>query len=671
MVPDPPGLARGEKERMTKDSPVLESLNPRQREAVSYEGTPLLVLAGAGSGKTRVLTSKLAWLVAERSVPPWRILAVTFTNKAAREMKDRVDAMLDGGYPYGQISTFHSFGLQMLFRNRDALEARGYRRNFVVFDRGDSLSLVKKSMKAMKLDTSQMEPSWVLECISKAKTGSDPVSMDGAILEGDMAELYSLYTKSLKEQGAFDFDDLIVMPLHLMSTDRDILKKERDRLDWILVDEYQDVNRPQFALLRLLAGDSPNVMAVGDPDQSIYGWRGADMSVILGFERHFPGSKVILLEQNYRSTETILDAANSVIGNNVNRPEKRLWTARSGGEPINVVTLGDERAEARYVSDVVEELLSLGYRYTDMAVLYRMNALSRNFEQEFVKRGLPYRVVKGTAFYDRKEIKDAISYLRLAVNPRDASALARVANVPPRGLGAKGLESVESYLSTHASEARTTWCRIADGGCGLRGKGDKGIRDLARHMISLIDIGSDLNRAVEYIMDVIGYGSYLEKGYPDQFEERRENVMELTSISPGSESLEDVLAEIALYTDQEVDDIPDGISLSSLHAAKGLEFPVVFIVGMEDGIFPHGRSLDGGRDELEEERRLCYVGMTRAEERLYLTSSRFRRLFGSVMNNDVSRFIWEIPENYRVVESRAGEGPNHVRFGNYRGYRRR
>ncbi len=657
---------------MTVTSPVLDKLNARQREAVIFEGAPLLVLAGAGSGKTRVLTSKIAWLASDRNIAPWRILAVTFTNKAAGEMRDRVVSMLGDRGGDAQVSTFHAFGLKMLFRNRDELQKRGYLKNFVVFDRGDSLSLIKKIMKNLGLDPAQTDPSWFLDGISRLKISSEPACQkEEAPVEGDLSEVYRQYRESMKQQGAFDFDDLIMMPLHLMSADPMILERERSRLDWILVDEYQDVNRPQFAMMRLLAGDSPNVMVVGDPDQSIYGWRGADMSVILGFERHFSGAKTVLLEQNYRSSGIILNAANAVIGNNVNRPQKKLWTDRPGGEPIRVASLLDERAEARYVADKVEELVGLGYRYNDMAVLYRINALSRNFEQEFMRRSIPYRVVKGTAFYDRKEVKDVVSYLRLAVNPRDGSALSRIANVPPRGIGAKGLGVLSDSLVKEAGDPLSVWLKIAGGGCPLKGKGGTGVVDLAEHMVSLLGMGADMGSLVSYILDSIGYGPYLETGYPDQWEERRENVMELTSLNVESENLEDVLAEISLYTDQEVGEMPDGVSLSSLHAAKGLEFPVVMVTGMEESIFPHGRVIDGSDDDLEEERRLWYVGMTRAEERLYATGVEFRRLFGTVLRNDISRFIWEIPQQCRRMEEFGEEGSPSVRFGFERRYRSR
>lgn len=667
MVFHDKALVGGEEAGMNKTSSILEGLNPRQREAVSFKGAPLLVLAGAGSGKTRVLTSKIAWLVQECSVAPWRILAVTFTNKAAREMKERVESMLGDRAKDAQVSTFHSFGLQMLFRNRDALEYRGYRRNFVVFDRSESLSLVKKIVKEMGIDPSQADPSWFLDGISRAKTSCDPSTLDPD-LDGDIAEVFDRYRDSMREQGAFDFDDLIMMPLHLMANDSSVLDRERGRVDWVLVDEYQDVNRPQFSMMKMLSGDSPNVMVVGDPDQSIYGWRGADMSVILGFERHFPGAKIVKLEQNYRSSGIILEAANAVIRNNVNRPEKRLWTERSGGELIEVAKLGDERDEARYVADRVEELASMGYRYSDISVLYRVNALSRNFEQEFIARSIPYRVVKGTAFYDRKEVKDVISYLRLAVNHRDGSALARVVNVPPRGIGAKGLSVLSEFLLMEPGESRSVWLKLADGRCPLKGRGAVGVRDLACHMLSLLGMGSEMGALIPYILDSIGYGLYLEKSYQDQWEERRENVMELTSLNAESDSLEDVLAEISLYTDQELGGVSEGVSLSSLHSAKGLEFPVVFVVGLEEGLFPHNRVVDGALDEMEEERRLWYVGITRAEERLYISGVAFRRLFGSVLVNDLSRFLWEIPESCRSMKEIGEEEPQNVRFGFNRRY---
>jgi len=644
---------------------LRNALNPRQEEAVRYCDGPLLVLAGAGSGKTKVLTSKIAHLVSQ-GVPRERILAVTFTNKAAAEMRDRVASLLgEGSGVWGkrslQIGTFHAFGLRFLLRSGDVLEKRGFRRNFVIFDRNDTRSLVKELLAAQgNVPAGGQEKEdigGILELFSRAKNEGDVRTLEPVGLRAAMRELFDAYTGALRAQGALDFDDLLRLPLHLLATDEEVLRRERGSLDWVLVDEYQDVNRLQYLLLRMLVGREGHIMVVGDPDQSIYGWRGADMRMILNFERDFPGAKVVVLDQNYRSSATILKAANAVIRNNNARKNKDLWTVRDGGNPLHLLLGDSERQEALFVAEETERLRNEGYRYGDVAVLYRMNALSRVYEQAFLEGGIPYRVVRGTAFYERKEIKDVLAFLRLAVNPRDRLSLFRVGNIPPRGLGKKGLESLAEILEkTREGDDAFLWERLEETGAGLRGKAGEGVRTLARHMRNLGERKNAVGEAIRYVMDDLEYAAFLRETEPENWEEREENVFELLSVIPSEGTLEEFLGEVALFTDldRREDGSEDAVNLLTLHAAKGLEFPVVFLVGMEEGIFPHARCIEE-ENGIEEERRLCYVGMTRAEERLYLSGARSRVLFGTVQRNGFSRFLWEIPDECRTMENRKEE----------------
>lgn len=654
-------------------SDLLDRLNPRQQEAVRYCDGPLLVLAGAGSGKTRVLTHKIAYLIAEKSVRPEGILAVTFTNKAAREMRDRVQKIVGEDLGGIQVATFHAFGLHFLIRNGEAMTRAGYRRNFVIFDRNDCRSLVKRLMAELNLDPKRLEVGTVLEMISKAKTGGDIRRLTPGDSIGNLEPLFERYSKELKSQGALDFDDLLVLPLHILLTEPDILEREQTFIDWILVDEYQDVNRLQYLLLRLLSKKKEQIMVVGDPDQSIYGWRGADMTMILNFEKDFPGAQTVVLNQNYRSTGTILDAANALIKNNFKRPSKDLWTARDKGELIQNLLASNERQEAYFVAQEIERLRSEGYRYGDMAVLYRMNALSRLYEQAFLERGLPYRVVRGTAFYERKEVKDVLSFMRLAVNPTDRASLGRVGNVPTRGLGPKSMSRLmESIDSSPALEAGIIWQEITETGGGLPGKGGTGARSLAQHMLNILDAEENVPAIIRYILGEIGYGGLLRQSDPEHWEERVENIHELLSLAPSGAGLSSLLAEVALFTDLELQEEEDAdqVNLLTLHAAKGLEFPIVFMVGMESGIFPHARC-EESPNGMEEERRLCYVGMTRAEERLYLTGSRSRMLFGNRMAQGFSPFLWEIPDRFKEVDDRGEEAISYAggwSYGRRRGW---
>lgn len=615
---------------------LLNGLDPKQAEAVKYCLGPELVIAGAGSGKTRVLTSKIAWLIGACGVKPHKILALTFTNKAAREMLSRVKLLVGDDLHGMQVSTFHSYGLRFLRTYPSALEHLGRNSSFNIFDRSDQRAVVRAEARRLGMDIKPAEAGAILERISRTKSACDPATLEPTIDER-FRDLYFAYEESLASANAFDFDDLMIAPLHVMLTMPDVLERERARVEWTLVDEYQDVNVPQYELLRSLAGHTGRVMAVGDPDQSIYGWRGADMSLIMNFEHDFPGAHVVVLDQNYRSTGFILDAANAVIKHNTNRYEKDLWTGASQGRPVKVMMARNDDEESRFIADEIERLADDGYRYSEMAILYRMNALSRTYEQTLLERGIPHRIVRGLAFFDRREVKDAVALLRLAWSPRDFASLERVANVPPRGIGKKGVETLTSYLSLAEGEPRDVWREMRDHP-PLKGKAD--VRGLASMMLAFLEDGT-LSGSIELLLNDFGYREFIAGEYPDDFEDRLDNVMELLSIATDDGTVPEVLSQISLFTDADQNSMQDGVGLSTLHAAKGLEFPVVFLVGFEEGVFPSMRSTDEGG--MEEERRLCYVGMTRARERLYITGAASRLLFGSFRRAPFSRFLSELP----------------------------
>jgi DNA helicase-2/ATP-dependent DNA helicase PcrA len=623
-------------------------------------------LAGAGSGKTRVLAAKIAYLVNEKSVRPDRILALTFTNKAASEMLDRVRSQV-GEKPQGmQVCTFHSWGLRFLYRNTHLLREMGYPLPFVIFDRGDCRNIIKRVVRELGLDAKSYDARYCLDVISKARTTCDPVSLEPNVDER-WRRLYEKYNAELKRQGALDFDDLIMIPLHLLMTNRDALERERSLVEWILVDEYQDVNTQQYMLLRLLSGSSGRLIVVGDPDQSIYGWRGADMSLILRFEEDFPGAMVTVLDQNYRSTGHILDAANFVIKNNASRREKNLWTALEPGSKVHVLLARNDDEEAGFITGEIERLASDGYRYGEMAILYRMNALSRGYEQSLLENAIPYRIVRGVSFYERREVKDVLSMLRLAVNPKDAVSLERVANVPPRGLGKKGTADLASYLASAAGVPESLWKEMRDNP-PLKGKARAGASDLAGMMLGILR-AETMDAAINFILYNGKYEEYLRGEFsdkPDEWEERADNIRELLSVMPEGD-IASVLAEAALFTDQEVSyEDGDRVNLLTMHAAKGLEYPVVFLVGFEDGIFPGARSIESPVG-VEEERRLCYVGMTRARERLYISGVMSRLLFGNFQRLPFSRFLFELPSGSVTVDDRRkGMGDNAYGGGNRR-----
>ena len=636
---------------------IIGSLNPKQKEAVVYCDGHELVLAGAGSGKTRVLTSKIAYLIESQNVAPWRILALTFTNKAAKEMKNRVENLLGSDLKGMEVSTFHAYGLRFLHRYPEALTSLGYQKNFVIFDRGDTRSVIKKVLRELDIDPRILDAGGAIELISRVKTESNPVTREPAI-QTKWLPLYQKYQQHLLSQGALDFDDLMVLPLHILATNKVVREHERSRLDWILVDEYQDVNRPQYLLLRCLVDSGRKIMVVGDPDQSIYGWRGADMSMIMNFSNDFKGAKVVVLNQNYRSSGKILEGANGVIQNNSERHPKDLWTAAPMGEFINICRSRTDRDEAEWIADQIESLRDAGYKYSEIAVLYRMNALSRGIEQNLLEKGVPYRVIRGLAFYERLEVKDVLSMMRLAVNPRDSISLSRIANVPVRGVGKKSVEIISEQLQkTVGMDTAAVWSEMAKTGAGLKGKSGNGAKDLAKNMLEIVELSSDVHEAVRTLLYAQGYEEYLKANYPEDWEERVENVLEILSLVPEEGDIGHVLTEIPLFTDQDAhDDLQDSVNLLTLHAAKGLEFPVVFIMGMEEGIFPSARSVEGESD-LSEERRLCYVGMTRAKERLLMSGAASRLLFGGVQRNRTSRFIAEIPKSsIEIKDDTAGGG---------------
>ena len=675
---------------------MINKLNAMQQEAVTYcndKATALLVLAGAGSGKTRVITHKVAYLISEKKIPPWKILAITFTNKAATEMRERIQSMIGEQSKEVQMSTFHSFGLKFLFRRPEELAKLGIRPNFVIFDRGDSRSLVKEILEKLNFNTKEIEPSYILEVISNAKSKWTPENRE-LNLEGIYLDIANSYQKALIERNALDFDDLLLYPLKLLSTNPEIQRMERARLSWILVDEYQDVNQPQYLMLRNLVGENNSIMVVGDPDQSIYGWRGADMRMILNFEKDFAAHnpKRIVLELNYRSAQNILSAANALIRSNSSRHKKNLLSARAGeskGEKIHVILASNEYKESEIIC---EQILYLheneGYSYGDIAILYRTNAMSRIYEQNFLSLGIPYRVVKGTAFYERKEVKDVLSYMRLAVNPLDRLAFFRVANIPARGLGEKSLEKIMLWLeSMEQSISYKTpaefWTQISQEivnprmnlvseSLSLSPKICAAFYDFTKHIAVVSSNSENIADIFLYIMNIMGYEQVLRREYPEDWEERAGNIEELRSLVPPEGNLTEIIAEAALFTDLEskTDSSPNKVNMLTLHSAKGLEFPVVFIVGMEEAIFPNFRAFDDS-SQMEEERRLCYVGITRAEERLFLTAARARRLFGLTYRNGFSRFIEEIPVELKTIDDQGEDNVKNVGYGNYRRHWRR
>ena len=626
---------------------LLSGLNPVQLEAVLHEEGPLLIVAGAGSGKTRVLTHRIAHLIADRGVSPFEILAITFTNKAAGEMKQRVQALVGPVAQRMWVSTFHSACVRILRRDGSRL---GYRSSFTIYDEADSLRLTAYVLRDLNIDAKRFPPRAVRAVVSQAKcelvdfeTYRDRARTP---YERRIGEVYREYQQRLLAASAMDFDDLVMVAVNLLQSHPEVLAHYQERFKHVLVDEYQDTNRAQNELVLMLGRRHRNVCVVGDSDQSVYRFRGADVRNILQFEEAFPEATTIVLEQNYRSTQTILDAANAMIANNALRKPKALWTEQVGGELISRYHAEDEHDEAAWVCQEMTRLHDLGRRWGDMAVFYRTNAQSRVLEEQLVRREIPYLVAGGTRFYERREVKDVIAYLRAVANPADEVSLKRIVNVPKRGVGDTSVGRLDAWAASqgvgfldalhHAERA------------GVAGKALGGIQELLcllDELQTLTEGGVSPDKVVQVVLDRTGYAAELEAERTVEAASRLENLAELVGVAGEYEELDSFLEAVSLVADS--DDLEDDASravLMTLHTAKGLEFPAVFVVGMEDGVFPHLRSL-GDPDELEEERRLCYVGITRARERLYLTNAWCRTLWGSTQYNPPSRFLKEVPEH--------------------------
>lgn len=632
---------------------LLASLNEPQRQAVLHEGGPLLLLAGAGSGKTRALTHRVAHLIRERGIPAWQIMAVTFTNKAAREMRERLNVLLEEGeLPW--VATFHASCVRIL---RQDISALGYARDFTIYDDQDQLRLLRELLKAQNIAEKTLKPRAAAAFIDRAKNrGRLPESFAQARPDEQLlAGLYALYQQQLKAANAVDFGDLLLLTVRLLEEHPEIRRRWQQRFRHLLIDEFQDTNRVQYRLMKLLAGEATSVCVVGDDDQSIYRWRGAEVANILGFDQDFPAATIIRLEQNYRSTQTILKAAGEVVGRNPDRRDKQLWTENPDGEQLHVEAAADDLEEARFVADEIENLQFQGFDLRDIAVFYRTNAQSRALEESLRSRRIPYAMFGGVKFYARMEVKDVLAYLRLLVNPNDSLAARRVINVPARGIGPTTIARIAAYEQQAGGFLPA--CRLALDNQALKGASARRLADF----IHLMDAFKAKMERLPYpqltaeLIHQTGYGPMLQEEAEraltsDGRQEAKGRLENLEQLLAGMEehassdgTLQDYLEQVALITDlDQYDTSQQRVSLMTLHTAKGLEFPVVFMTGMEEGLFPHSRSGSGGED-LAEERRLCYVGMTRAMKKLYLSHARRRRVFGTYQFNPPSRFLGEIP----------------------------
>ena len=620
----------------------LSTLNDRQKEAVEWPDGPILVLAGAGSGKTRVLTTKLAYLVNEKKVDPYNILAITFTNKAAKEMKERAYKMLGYEAYNMQISTFHSLGLLLIRENYEKL---GFEKNFTILDSDDSLTIIKKILKEMNLDPKIYNPRAIRNKISSAKNELMDSNYYSRFVNSEyeeiVLEVFRKYESKVLKNNSMDFDDLLLLPIKLFKKYPDILEKYQDRFRYILVDEYQDTNEAQYILIKMLSKKYENICVVGDLDQSIYGFRGANFRNILNFEKDYPNAKVVPLEENYRSTGNILNVANDIIKHNKQRKEKNLWTKNENGPKIRYHRAYDEKDEANYVMEEINKLIINGEPRSSIAVLYRTNAQSRNMEEALLRENIPYKVVGSFYFYNRKEIKDLISYLKLIYNFNDDVSLMRVINVPKRQIGPK---TIENLASKALSSGVSLYEAITD---GKELEFKKLIEKLKKESENV-----SLTELVELVLTETGIRKELESSKTIDAEIRLENLEEFKSITKNFEenngviSLEEFLLEISLVSDmEEHKNNSDVVTLMTVHSAKGLEFDHVFIIGLEEGLFPHSNSLDS-LDDIEEERRLCYVAVTRAKKTLTLVNAKRRMLYGNTNANPPSRFIEEINDEY-------------------------
>ncbi|MED1018336.1 DNA helicase PcrA [Bacillus atrophaeus] len=637
---------------------LLSGLNPVQQEAVKTTDGPLLLMAGAGSGKTRVLTHRIAYLMAEKHVAPWNILAITFTNKAAREMKERVESILGPGTDDIWISTFHSMCVRILRRDIDRI---GINRNFSILDTSDQLSVIKGILKERNIDPKKFDPRSMLGSISSAKNELiDPeeyAKSAGGYYDQVVSDVYTDYQKKLLKNQSLDFDDLIMTTIKLFDRVPEVLEFYQRKFQYIHVDEYQDTNRAQYLLVKQMAKRFQNICVVGDSDQSIYRWRGADIANILSFEKDYPSASVILLEQNYRSTKRILHAANEVIKNNSNRKPKNLWTENDDGIKISYYRGDNEFGEGQFVAGKIHQLSSSGKRrLSDIAILYRTNAQSRVIEETLLKAGLNYNIVGGTKFYDRKEIKDILAYLRLVSNPDDDISFNRIVNVPKRGVGATSMNKIAEYAAMNGMSLFQALGQVDFIGVSAKAANAlDSFRQMIENLTNMQDYLS-ITELTEEILDKTEYREMLKAEKSIEAQSRLENIDEFLSVTKNFEqksedkTLVAFLTDLALIADidqldqqEEESGSNDAVTLMTLHAAKGLEFPVVFLMGLEEGVFPHSRSLME-EAEMEEERRLAYVGITRAEQELYLSNAKMRTLFGRTNMNPESRFISEIPD---------------------------
>ena len=659
---------------MSVTSPLLDGLNDIQREAVLRTEGPVLIVAGAGSGKTRALTHRIAYLIRECGVSPGEILAITFTNKASREMAERVGELLGGPISRGMwVLTFHSACVRILRKEHAQL---GVPSNFTIYDDGDTERLIAGISRDMNVDPKRYPPKAIASAIGKAKDrviGADEFAgMASSLYEETVAQIYTEYERRKRDAGALDFDDLISETVRLFRDHPEVLKHYQERFRYILVDEYQDTNRAQYELVNMLAALYRNVCVVGDADQGVYSWRGATIQNILDFERDYPDAAVFLMEQNYRSTQNILTVANALIENNVQRKPKNLWTEAGSGDPVVRVRANDEHSEAYFVAQEVERLRSEeGFRYRDVAIFYRTNAQSRVVEDVLMRVGMPYRVFGGVRFYQRKEIKDVLAYLRFLTNPQDVISFRRVVNTPKRGIGDATVAALEAFARDEGTDVMEACRRVEEiASLASRAKGAvAGFTSVMSAVAGHLADGAGPARMVEFAAQESGYLAELEEERTVEAQGRIENIQELSGVAveliardPDAD-LDQFLEQVSLIGEQDnYDGDESSVTLMTLHIAKGLEFPVVFIVGLEDGIFPHYRSMTDSA-ELEEERRLLYVGITRAQKRLYLCHAWGRTLFGQTNYNPPSRFLNELPASLLDVREEGGGGSARSRPG--------
>ena len=632
----------------------IDSLNPAQREAVLKTEGPVLILAGAGSGKTRVLTTRIAHLMQDKGIHPSNILAITFTNKAATEMRERVEETIDSDVKDMWITTFHSCCVRIL---RKDINKIGYNRSFVIYDSPDQLTLVKDCLKELNLSDKVFEPKTVINYISDAKDKLLNPQEYKAMHRNDarmskIADVYTLYQDRLKRNSALDFDDLIIKTVELLKKEESVLAYYRNKFKYIMVDEYQDTSKAQYEFIKLLAQEHQNICVVGDDDQSIYGWRGADIRNILEFERDYTSVHVVKLEQNYRSTQVILDAANTVISNNIERKRKKLWSEQKEGEKIKIQVASDEMEEAEFVADTIGRMHRRENKdFKNFAVLYRANAQARAIEDALNRSQIPYNIYGGTKFYERKEIKDLVAYLRLLQNVQDDISLKRIINVPKRGIGLRTIEKIEDRASLKQESIFSVLLDIdTNSDISTKAKASiNGFVDLVGTLRVIKDAYS-VSKLIEKVLDVTGYLDELEKDKSEESQDRIDNLKEFISIAIEFENnseekdLETFLTNVALTSTESEDEENDKVSLMTIHTSKGLEFPVVFLVGMEEGLFPISRAVRSmAESDIEEERRLCYVGITRAKKELYMTLTKKRTLYGKTNPSIQSRFMEELP----------------------------